>query len=67
MKYYIAIPTYNGGDILREVVSNIKKYSTDELFVLVIDSVSVDSTKLLAVYAGFDFTCISSCHLYTCV
>uniref|UniRef100_A0A483S6G1 Glycosyltransferase n=1 Tax=Klebsiella pneumoniae TaxID=573 RepID=A0A483S6G1_KLEPN len=60
MKYYIAIPTYNGGDIWREVVSNIKKYSTDELFVHVIDSGSVDSTKLIAEEAGFDVTCISS-------
>ncbi|KAA5900663.1 glycosyltransferase family 2 protein, partial [Klebsiella pneumoniae] len=59
MKYYIAIPTYNGGDIWREVVSNIKKYSTDELFVHVIDSGSVDSTKLIAEEAGFDVTCIS--------
>ncbi len=38
----------------------LKKYSTDELFVHVIDSGSVDSTKLIAEEAGFDVTCISS-------
>ncbi|MGI1581480.1 glycosyltransferase family 2 protein [Raoultella ornithinolytica] len=54
MKYYIAIPTYNGGDVWRLAASNIKKNSPPELFVHIIDSSSKDNTVSIAEEAGFD-------------
>ncbi len=42
MKYYIAIPTYNGGDIWREVVSNIKSIrQMNCLFMLLTQEASI--------------------------
>lgn len=54
MKYYIAIPTYNGGDVWHSVVENIEKYAPNGLFVQVIDSSSKDDTASFAKNAGFD-------------
>ncbi|EPF7512771.1 TPA: glycosyltransferase family 2 protein [Klebsiella quasipneumoniae] len=58
MKYYIAIPTYNAGDVWRLTVSNIKEYAP-QVNVYVIDSSSVDDTKHLAEDAGFKVLNIS--------
>lgn len=60
MKYYIAIPTYNGGDLWRTVVSNIKKYIPHNTLVYIIDSSSKDDTALVAKDAGFDVFTIDS-------
>ncbi|HDT6557959.1 glycosyltransferase family 2 protein [Raoultella ornithinolytica] len=60
MKYYIAIPTYNGGDIWHQVVENIKKYAPSDLFVHVIDSSSIDDTVSVAEEAGFNVLSIAS-------
>ncbi|MCL7653528.1 rhamnosyltransferase, partial [Klebsiella pneumoniae] len=35
MKYFIAIPTYNGGEIWKSAVINIKKYVPQDCFVQV--------------------------------
>ncbi|MFB5079720.1 glycosyltransferase family 2 protein [Raoultella sp. C349492] len=59
MKYYIAIPTYNGGEIWRSVVSNIKRYAPTDTFVHIIDSSSKDDTIKVAQNAGFDTITIS--------
>ncbi|HCT8712900.1 TPA: glycosyltransferase family 2 protein [Raoultella ornithinolytica] len=59
MKYYIAIPTYNGGEIWKRSVSNIKKYAPKDLLVHVIDSSSRDDTASIAAQAGFDVLTIS--------
>ncbi|HCD4627138.1 TPA: glycosyltransferase, partial [Klebsiella michiganensis] len=48
MRYYVAIPTYNGGEIWQSVVDNIKKYAPDDIFVHVIDSSSKDNTAEIA-------------------
>jgi rhamnosyltransferase len=60
MRYYIAIPSYNGGRMWRLVVENIKKYSPADLFVHVIDSNSKDDTVSVAKDAGFDVLTIDS-------
>lgn len=59
MKYYIAIPTYNGGEIWKSAVANIKKYAPADLFVHVIDSTSKDDTVAVAEKAGFDVISIA--------
>lgn len=59
MKYYIAIPTYNGGRIWKSAVENIKKYAPADLFVHVIDSTSKDDTVTVAEEAGFDVLIIA--------
>lgn len=59
MKYYIAIPTYNGGEIWRAAVANIQKYAPANLFVHVIDSTSKDDTVAIAEKAGFDVLTIA--------
>ncbi len=45
MKYYIAIPTYNGGELWEKSVANIKKYAPQDICVQVIDSSSKDKTS----------------------
>ncbi|HCT3871633.1 TPA: glycosyltransferase family 2 protein [Klebsiella michiganensis] len=59
MKYYIAIPTYNGGEIWKLAVANIQKYAPADLFVHVIDSTSKDDTVSTAEKAGFDVLTIA--------
>ncbi|WP_407301206.1 glycosyltransferase family 2 protein, partial [Klebsiella quasipneumoniae] len=59
MKYYIAVPTYNGGKIWKEVITSIKKYAPQNLYVLVIDSNSKDDTAANALAAGFDVDTIN--------
>ncbi|AGJ85107.1 glycosyltransferase family 2 protein [Raoultella ornithinolytica] len=59
MKYYIAIPTYNGGEIWKESVANIKKNASQNLFVHIIDSSSKDDTVAIAEQAGFDVLTIA--------
>ena len=60
MRYYVAIPTYNGGEIWQSVVDNIKKYAPDDIFVHVIDSSSKDNTAEIANKALFDVVTIPS-------
>ncbi|EOF9277558.1 glycosyltransferase family 2 protein [Klebsiella pneumoniae] len=60
MKYFIAIPTYNGGEIWKSAVINIKKYVPQDCFVQVIDSSSQDDTVAIAINAGFDVLTIAS-------
>ncbi len=60
MKYFVAIPTYNGGNIWRSAAENIKKYSPDGLHVQVVDSGSKDSTMEISKRFGFDVACIDS-------
>lgn len=59
MKYYIAIPTYNGGELWEKSVANIKKYAPQDIFVQVIDSSSKDKTVSVSKNAGFDIINIS--------
>lgn len=54
MKYYMAIPTYNGGEIWKSAVSNIRQNAPADLFVHVIDSSSKDETVSIAESAGFN-------------
>ncbi|WP_446914879.1 glycosyltransferase family 2 protein, partial [Klebsiella pneumoniae] len=44
MKYYVAIPTYNGGELWKTTVFSIKKHTPKETLVQVIDSSSTDGT-----------------------
>lgn len=60
MKYYVAIPTYNGGETWHSVVANIKEYAPDNLFVHVVDSSSRDDTVQVAKDAVFDVMIIES-------
>lgn len=60
MKYFIAIPTYNGGDIWREVVLNIQRYAPPGLQVQIIDSSSKDDTVSVARKEGFFIDSIAS-------
>lgn len=53
MKYFIAIPTYNGGGLWHQTIKNITQYSPADVFVHVIDSSSKDDTASLASEAGF--------------
>ncbi|HBR3253110.1 TPA: glycosyltransferase family 2 protein [Klebsiella pneumoniae] len=60
MKYYIAIPTYNGGDTWYKVALNIQACASKDLLVHVIDSGSNDNTISIAKNANFDIVGISS-------
>lgn len=60
MKYFLAIPTYNGGEVWKESIANIRKYAPADLYVQVIDSGSKDGTATLAEQAGFNVMSISS-------
>jgi len=60
MKYFLAIPTYNGGEVWKESIANIRKYAPADLYVQVIDSGSKDGTATLAKQAGFDVIGITS-------
>ncbi|AWQ55312.1 TPA: glycosyltransferase family 2 protein [Klebsiella pneumoniae] len=60
MKYFIAIPTYNGGDIWKLTAANIKKYSPPDVCVKIVDSGSKDNTIDIAQEMGFEFSIISS-------
>lgn len=53
MKYFIAIPTYNGGEIWKETVKKLKKNSPTDLHIQIVDSTSTDDTALVAKDAGF--------------
>lgn len=59
MKYYIAIPTYNGGKIWEQAVVSIKENAPADLFVHVIDSSSKDNTVAIAEQSGFDVLTIA--------
>jgi rhamnosyltransferase len=58
MRYFVAIPTYNG-EVWKTAVDKIREYSPSDLYVRVIDSSSKDDTVAVA-KAGFDVTVISS-------
>lgn len=60
MKYFIAIPTYNGGDLWKETVKAIKINAPADVLVQVIDSGSKDKTAEIARDAGFHVLNISS-------
>lgn len=60
MKYYIAIPTYNGGEVWENAIYNIIKYAPPNTFVQVIDSSSKDNTVSAALNVGFDVLTIAS-------
>lgn len=60
MKFFIAIPTYNGGQIWQQTVNSIKKYAPRNTFVQIIDSGSSDNTVELARNADFDVINITS-------
>lgn len=44
MKYFIAIPTFNGGILWKNVAKAIREYSPQDILVQVIDSGSTDKT-----------------------
>ncbi len=52
MRYFIAIPTYNGGKIWEKSASEIKKYAPNDALVHVIDSESKDDTVNIAKQNG---------------
>ncbi|EOI1122640.1 glycosyltransferase family 2 protein [Klebsiella oxytoca] len=54
MKFYIAIPTYNGGEIWKTAAAEIKKCVPPNTYVHVIDSSSSDNTVSIAVSNGFN-------------
>ncbi|MCL6331918.1 glycosyltransferase family 2 protein [Pectobacterium carotovorum subsp. carotovorum] len=54
MKYFIAIPTYNGGDVWKDAAESLKRYSPDGIDVQVIDSGSRDITIQVANSLGFN-------------
>lgn len=58
-EFFIAIPTYNGGDVWKLSIDNIKKFSPENQYVQVIDSNSKDNTVELANEAGFNVISIS--------
>lgn len=60
MRYFIAIPTYNGGRTWKKSVENIRKYSPSNIHIKVIDSSSKDDTVAVAKNSGFDVTIIAS-------
>lgn len=60
MKYFLAIPTYNGGVVWKESIKSIKEVLPEGLYVQVIDSSSKDGTNKEAEEAGFDVITISS-------
>lgn len=60
MKFFISIPTYNGGELWKETITSIKKYAPEGTFIQVIDSSSKDNTVDDALTAGFHVEIISS-------
>ncbi|MEF9674810.1 glycosyltransferase [Pectobacterium aroidearum] len=54
MKCFIAIPTYNGGNVWKVAAESLKRYGVDELRVQVIDSGSNDITVEIANELGFN-------------
>ncbi|UMO88798.1 glycosyltransferase family 2 protein [Pectobacterium sp. PL64] len=54
MKYFIAVPTYNGGDVWKDAAESLKHYGPDDLDVQVIDSGSKDTTIQVANGLGFN-------------
>ncbi|HBR1595856.1 TPA: glycosyltransferase family 2 protein [Klebsiella quasipneumoniae subsp. quasipneumoniae] len=60
MKCFIAIPTYNGGQIWHSAVNSIKKNAPENTLVHVIDSGSKDDTVSIAKEAKFDVISIAS-------
>ncbi|QCK76349.1 glycosyltransferase [Raoultella ornithinolytica] len=60
MKFFIAIPTYNGGEIWKEAARNIQKYAPANSLVYVIDSSSKDKTVNIAENSGFCVKTIAS-------
>ncbi|MXF46385.1 glycosyltransferase [Raoultella sp. Lac2] len=60
MKFFIAIPTYNGGEIWKEAACNIQKYTPENTLVYIIDSSSKDQTVNIAKNSGFGVEIISS-------
>lgn len=60
VKYFIAIPTYNGGEVWHKTVDAIKKNAPADVLVQIIDSGSTDNTVAIAKGAGFYVQNISS-------
>jgi len=59
MKYFVAIPTYNGGELWKESVAAIKNQASN-LLIQVIDSSSKDNTVITAKKAQFEVDIINS-------
>ncbi|WP_017346826.1 glycosyltransferase family 2 protein [Pantoea sp. A4] len=60
MKYFLTIPTYNGGDVWKQAVERISSNLPANFSVLVVDSGSKDDTVKWAEEAGFAVKHISS-------
>lgn len=60
MRFFIAIPTYNGNLIWHDVVREIKRNAPENTAVKIIDSGSKDGTDQIAIEMGFDVKYISS-------
>ncbi|NIF23038.1 glycosyltransferase family 2 protein [Candidatus Pantoea multigeneris] len=60
MKYFLTIPTYNGGDVWKQAVERISSNLPADFSVLVVDSGSKDDTVKWAEEAGFAVKHISS-------
>ncbi|BES84175.1 rhamnosyltransferase [Pectobacterium araliae] len=60
MKYFIAIPTYNGGDVWKDAAESLKRHGPDGLDVQVIDSGSNDATIQVANNLGFNIININA-------
>ncbi|KML68255.1 glycosyltransferase family 2 protein [Pectobacterium peruviense] len=60
MKCLLAIPTFNGGEVWKDVADKIRRYSQVDLYVHVIDSGSKDNTLDVASDYGFKVTEIES-------
>ncbi|MEH0835114.1 glycosyltransferase family 2 protein [Pectobacterium cacticida] len=60
MKCFLAVPTYNGGDIWAISAENIKNNAPDGVKVQIIDSGSKDKTVDIAIRSGFTVSHISS-------
>ncbi|HGY7527235.1 TPA: glycosyltransferase family 2 protein, partial [Escherichia coli] len=60
MKYFIAIPTFNGGILWKNVAKAIREYSPQDILVQVIDSGSTDKTVDYAKDQGFELISINS-------
>ncbi len=60
MKYFIAIPTYQGGQLWKKTVASIQRYVPEGVRVQIIDSSSQDETQTVAEQAGFATLTISS-------
>ncbi|MFQ1061157.1 glycosyltransferase family 2 protein [Klebsiella pneumoniae] len=59
MKYFIAIPTFNGGELWHKSIASIKENAPENTLVYVIDSSSKDDSALVAKNAGFDVITIA--------